>query len=58
MAYRVPEKKALERIDLLLKEFDLQNRGGETPINFSKGMRKKVSIICALVHNAQVFHPW
>ena len=55
MAYRVPEKKALERIDRLLKEFDLQNRGSETPINFSKGMRKKVSIICALVHNAQVF---
>jgi len=55
MAYRVPEKKALERIDRLLKEFDLQNRGSETPINFSKGMRKKVSIMCALVHNAQVF---
>jgi len=55
MAYRVPEKKALERIDRLLKEFDLQNRESETPINFSKGMRKKVSIMCALVHNAQVF---
>ena len=55
MAYRVPEKKALERIDCLLKEFDLQNRESETPINFSKGMRKKVSIMCALVHNAQVF---
>lgn len=55
MAYRVPEKKALGRIDRLLKEFDLQNREDETPITFSKGMRKKVSIICALVHNAQVF---
>ncbi len=55
MAYRVPEKKALERIDRLLKKFDLQNRESETPINFSKGMRKKVSIMCALVHNVQVF---
>jgi len=55
MAYRLPEKKAMERIDHLLKEFDLQNRGGETPIYFSKGMRKKVSIMCALVHDAQVF---
>lgn len=55
MTYRLLEKKAMERIDYLLKEFGLQNRGDETPIHFSKGMRKKVSIMCALVHDAQVF---
>ncbi|MCD6434381.1 MAG: ABC transporter ATP-binding protein [Candidatus Diapherotrites archaeon] len=54
MAYRVPQKRAIQRIDQLLRDFELEEEKDETPLAFSRGMRRKLSVVCALVHDAPV----
>lgn len=54
MAHRLAKDEASPRIEGLLETFDLLSHRDELPIAFSKGMRQKLSILCALVHQPDV----
>jgi ABC-2 type transport system ATP-binding protein len=54
MAHRVPEGEAATRIEELLTALDLLSHRDELPIAFSKGMRQKLSVSCALVHRPEI----
>lgn len=49
MAYQLDKKVAWEKADRYLKIFRLDNKLDWFPINFSKGMKQKVMIVCALL---------
>lgn len=49
MAYGIPKNEAMERAELLLKTFRLENRLDWFPVNFSKGMKQKVMVLCAFL---------
>lgn len=49
MAYRVDEKTFKRRAEKLLKEFRMEKMKHWFPNEFSKGMRQKVMILCALL---------
>lgn len=55
MAYQLDENVAWQRANKLLKMFRLDNKLDWFPINFSKGMRQKVMIVCAFITNAKLF---
>ncbi|WP_105955911.1 ABC transporter ATP-binding protein [Apilactobacillus quenuiae] len=55
MAYQLNENSAWQRAKELLKMFRLDNKLDWFPINFSKGMRQKVMIVCAFITNARLF---
>jgi len=44
-----------ERIEELLHRFDLKEKENELVATLSKGMRQKLAVACAFVHNAKVF---
>ncbi|GIV21248.1 MAG: multidrug ABC transporter ATP-binding protein [Armatimonadota bacterium] len=44
-----------ERIEELLHRFDLKEKEHELAATLSKGMRQKLAVACAFVHNAKVF---
>lgn len=49
MAYGIPKNEAMERAESLLKTFRLENRLDWFPVNFSKGMKQKVMVLCAFL---------
>lgn len=49
MSYDIPLEQALARADGLLKVFRLEDKLDWYPVNFSKGMKQKVMIICAMM---------
>lgn len=49
MAYDIPLEHAIKRATKLLDLFRLSDKLEWFPINFSKGMKQKVMIICALI---------
>lgn len=49
MAYDMPWEEAWERAERLLKIFRLEEKLDWYPVNFSKGMKQKVMIICAFL---------
>ncbi|MCK3904786.1 ABC transporter ATP-binding protein [Streptococcus suis] len=49
MAYDLPWEEAWERAERLLKIFRLDEKLDWYPVNFSKGMKQKVMIICAFL---------
>lgn len=49
LAYDIPEQTIMERANQLLRLFRLEERLDWFPVNFSKGMKQKVMIICAFV---------
>lgn len=51
MTYDIPWKEAWERGEYLLKLFRLSEKLDWFPVQFSKGMKQKVMIICALIVN-------
>lgn len=51
MAYDMQVEEALIRADSLLETFRLSDKLDWFPVNFSKGMKQKVMIICALITN-------
>lgn len=51
LAYDMSKEEALERASALLKLFRLDDRLDWFPVNFSKGMKQKVMIICAFLVN-------
>ena len=53
-AYGLDEKQAWERAHRLLTMFRLIDRLDWLPVNFSKGMRQKVMIICAFITDAKL----
>ena len=48
MAYGIEQNLAFERVEPLLKMFRLDQKLDWFPVHFSKGMKQKVMIICAL----------
>ncbi len=50
--YRVPKRR--ERIDALLSRFSLKDREGDKVGTFSKGMRRKLGIARAMIHDPQI----
>ncbi len=50
--YRVARRK--ERIDALLSQFSLQDRAGDRVATFSKGMRRKLGIARAMIHDPHI----
>lgn len=55
MAYNLDPQKTWPQAQKLLKIFRLDNKLNWFPINFSKGMKQKVMIVCAFVTPAQLF---
>ncbi len=49
MAYGIPKDEAMQRAEVLLKTFRLENRLEWFPTNFSKGMKQKVMVLCAFL---------
>ncbi|MDT2673173.1 ABC transporter ATP-binding protein [Enterococcus dongliensis] len=49
MAYDIPKETAMQRAEVLLKTFRLENRLDWFPVNFSKGMKQKVMVLCAFL---------
>ncbi len=54
LGYDIPVAKVMERAEPLLKIFRLDHHLSWFPSHFSKGMKQKVMIICALVTDAKV----
>lgn len=54
-AYDLDEQAAWKDANKMLKMFRLENKLEWFPINFSKGMRQKVMILCAFITNAKLF---
>ena len=55
MAYDLEFEVAMARANELLKLFRLSDKLDWFPINFSKGMKQKVMIICAFMVNPSLF---
>lgn len=55
MAYQLDHDEAWKNASRLLKVFRLDNKLNWFPVNFSKGMKQKVMICCALMTNAKLF---
>lgn len=43
-----------ERASLLLNKFDLEEKRNELVLSLSKGMKQKLAVACAFIHDAQV----
>ncbi len=52
--YHLPRRAAVRRIDALLEEFGLLGRAGGHFRDYSSGMRKRLAIVRALLHDPRV----
>ncbi len=52
--YHIPRRAAARRIDALLEQFGLLGRSGGHFRDYSSGMRKRLAIVRALLHDPQV----
>lgn len=52
--YEVPKAGRIERITDLLTLFELQDKGNELIQGYSRGMRQKIAMAGALIHNPKV----
>ena len=52
--YDVPRAEVSKRVDSLLAEFELAQRAGETVGAYSKGMKQRLALARALLHNPEV----
>ncbi|MFB7139653.1 ABC transporter ATP-binding protein [Gottfriedia sp. NPDC056225] len=55
LAYNIPENDFKKRSEVLLKTFRLYEKRKYFPSTFSKGMKQKVMIICALIVQPQLY---
>lgn len=53
--YKISQKDRVERISYYTEHFGMQDALGERMLDYSHGMRQKIMIIAALVHNPQVW---
>lgn len=53
MAYQTMDHFA-ERADMLMKRFDLYDKRNDLVLSLSKGMKQKLAIACAFIHDARV----
>lgn len=53
MAYKINGWQ--ERAEKILSDFDILDKKDELGKNLSKGMRQKISICCALIHDPEIF---
>ncbi len=53
-AYGVPEDEIEGRARAVLREFDLEDRRGDRAVTLSKGMKQKLAIARALVHQPSI----
>lgn len=54
MLHRIPEEEARERIDRLVDAMGLRPYLGKLVINLSGGWKRRVAIVCALVHDPTI----
>ena len=54
LAYGVPGEEAMPRAEELLKTFRLEDKLDWFPVNFSKGMKQKVGIVVAFMHDPDI----
>lgn len=54
MAFGMKEQEFKEKAEALLQRFELLDKRNRIPSDFSKGMRQKVAISCALLHDADI----
>ncbi|MCR1899674.1 ABC transporter ATP-binding protein [Irregularibacter muris] len=54
MAFEMEENEFVHRGTNLLKRFGIWEKKNMIPSNFSKGMRQKVAVCCALIHDADI----
>jgi ABC-2 type transport system ATP-binding protein len=52
--YNVPGASVLSRVDFLLTEFELAEQANEKVGGYSKGMKQRLALARALLHNPQV----
>ena len=52
--YGVPQKLAEDRVDTILKKLDLYHKRNETSRHLSGGMKRRIQIAKALVHNPPI----
>lgn len=52
--FGIPKKEAMKRAEKLLKDFNLYEKRNQTMRQLSGGMKRKFSIIKALVHNPKI----
>ena len=52
--YGVPQKKAEDRVDTILKKLDLYHKRNETSRHLSGGMKRRIQIAKALVHDPPI----
>lgn len=54
LGYDIPREEVMKRAQPLLELFRLDDVLNWFPVHFSKGMKQKVMIVCALITNAKV----
>ena len=52
--YEVPENERKERIEKYSKMFEIDDKLNDIIESYSHGMKQKIALICALVHNPKV----
>ena len=52
--YEVPENERRERIEKYAKLFEIDDKLNDILESYSHGMKQKIALICALVHNPKV----
>lgn len=53
-AYGIPEDQIHDKVESVLREFDLDSKQSERVVTFSKGMKQKLAIARALVHRPSI----
>lgn len=53
--YQMPQEEYLQRMDQLTRLFSLHDKLNDFPADFSKGMQQKTMILCAFLHQPDLY---